>query len=124
MAQLIDLRSELEELVEREANDARVPGVAVGVVHGDEELVVTRGVTSLEHSLDVDRRTLFQVGSTTNTFTATAIMRLVDDGRLALHDRVRDDLPSFRLAGEGDTERLTVQHLLTHCGGWSGDWFL
>ena len=49
-----------------------VPSVAVGIVFGDDELIVTRRVTNIAHPLDVDATTLFQVVSWTKTFTATA----------------------------------------------------
>jgi CubicO group peptidase (beta-lactamase class C family) len=118
-----DLAAELEELIAKGATEANVPGMSVGLVHGDEELVVSYGVTNVEHPLDVDRRTLFQIGSTTKTFTATAIMRLVEQG-LSLDDTVVSLIPEFRLARDGEGEQLTIRHLLTHAGGWSGDWFL
>lgn len=106
------------------AAEAGIPGVAVGIRHGDRHVVVSHGVTNVEHPLPVDGRTLFQIGSTTKTFTATAIMRLVDEGRIGLDDRVVDHLPGFRLAAEEDGPLVTVRHLLTHTCGWAGDWFL
>src|SRR5262249_55047316 len=64
------------------------------------------------------------IGSVSKTFTATAIMTLVERGRLTLDDRVRDHLPAFRLVERGLAEKLTIRHLLTHTGGFDGDWFL
>jgi CubicO group peptidase (beta-lactamase class C family) len=101
-----------------------VPGVAIGIVHGDEELLVTRGVTSVEHPLDVDATTLFQVGSRTKTFTATALMRQVEAGRLDLDVPLVKYLPEFALGTPEYTGRVTARHLLTHTGGWLGDFFL
>src|SRR5215470_17633330 len=101
-----------------------VPGVAVGVCLGSEEFAAGYGVTSVENPLPVHDETLFQIGSVSKTFTATAIMALVERGRLTLDDPVRRHIPMFRLAGDGIAEQITVRHLLTHTGGFVGDWFL
>ncbi|MDR2348555.1 MAG: serine hydrolase [Bifidobacteriaceae bacterium] len=66
---------------------------------------------------------LFQIGSITKVWTATVIMRLIDEGRLSLDSRVRDLLPDFKLANQEATEGLTVWHLLTHTSGIDGDIF-
>ncbi len=100
-----------------------VPGVAVGIAHGDRDYVAGFGVTSLENPLPVTADTLFQVGSITKTFTGTAILRLVEAGRVRLEDPVRKYLPEFRVKDEAVSAAVTVRHLLTHTGGWVGDYF-
>src|SRR5579872_5891606 len=72
------LRRELAAAVSEAAQRLRVPGVAVGVIHGGVEHHVTHGVTSVTNPLEVTDDTLFQIGSTGKTFTATAVMRLVE----------------------------------------------
>jgi CubicO group peptidase (beta-lactamase class C family) len=103
---------------------ANVPGVAVGVRVGPEEVAAGYGVTSVEDPLPIHERTLFQIGSVSKTFTATTVMALVERGRLALDDLVGRHLPAFRLATPGLAEQVTVRHLLTHTAGFLGDWFL
>jgi CubicO group peptidase (beta-lactamase class C family) len=110
------------DLVRDQMEGLGVPGVAVGIVHGDED-AAGFGVTSLENPLRVDADTLFQIGSITKTFTATAAMRLVEAGRLSLDAPVRDYLPDLRLADEAAARRVTMRHLLSHTGGWVGDYF-
>jgi CubicO group peptidase (beta-lactamase class C family) len=100
-----------------------VPGVAVGLVHAGEALTVGFGVTNTEHPLPVDADTLFQIGSITKTVTGTALMRLREQGRLDLDAPVRAYLPELRLSDEATAARLTVRHLVTHTGGWVGDFF-
>ncbi len=114
---------QLGELVERERARLRVPGVAVGVVHEGREEVAGFGVTSVEQPLPVDADTLFQIGSTTKTVTATAAMRLVEAGKLDLDAPVRTYLPKLRLAEEEVAARVTLRHLFNHTGGWTGDFF-
>jgi CubicO group peptidase (beta-lactamase class C family) len=55
-----------------------VPGVAVGVLRDGEEFTAGFGITNFDHPLPIDADTLFQIGSTTKTFTATLAMRLVE----------------------------------------------
>jgi CubicO group peptidase (beta-lactamase class C family) len=100
-----------------------VPGIALGVRWEGEEETTGLGVTSLENPLDVTPDTLFQIGSITKTYTATAIMRLSEQGELGLDEPVRTYLPEFRLADEDVASRVTIRQLLTHTGGWLGDYF-
>jgi CubicO group peptidase (beta-lactamase class C family) len=100
-----------------------VPGVAVGVINGEEEQTAGFGVTSIANPLPVDADTLFQIGSTTKTVTGTIAMRLVEQGRLDLDAPVRSYLPELRLADEDVASRVTLRHLFTHTGGWVGDYF-
>jgi CubicO group peptidase (beta-lactamase class C family) len=102
---------------------ARVPGVAVGCLLEGETLLACDGITSAEHPLPVDERTLFQVASLTKPFTATALVRLAALGKLALEAPVRGVLPGFQLPRGEWTDRIRVVDLLTHRGGWAGDRF-
>ena len=100
-----------------------VPGVAVGVLFDGEEIAEGFGVTSVENPLPVDTTTLFQIGSITKTFTATAVMRLVEQGVLDLDVPVRTYLPDLLLADEEVARRVTLRHALCHTSGWPGDLF-
>jgi len=121
---LDEIRAELEERLEEEMERLQVPGVAVGVLLEERELTLCRGVTNVEHPLPVDTRTLFQIGSTTKTFVATALMREVEGGALDLDAPLRSYLPGFSLQEESYAKRVTTRHLLTHTGGWLGDYFI
>ena len=100
-----------------------VPGAALGITFGGKEEVGGLGVTNVEHPLPVDDETVFQIGSITKTFTGTAVMRLVEAGTLDLDEPVRTYLPELSLADEEVARRVTTRHLLTHTGGWEGDYF-
>ncbi|RPI58096.1 MAG: class A beta-lactamase-related serine hydrolase, partial [Chloroflexi bacterium] len=63
-----------------------VPGAVVGVLHQGEMRTAGFGVTSVENPLPVTADTLFQIGSITKTYTATAVMRLVEKGTLSLDE--------------------------------------
>lgn len=103
------------------AEEVGAVGAAVGVLVDGIEMYGFHGRTSIENSLSVDADTLFQIGSTTKTFTATAVMRLVERGQLDLDSPVRRYLPHLRLRDEDTAARVTVRHLLNHTAGWEGD---
>ena len=113
----------LDDVVERVMREHPVPGVAVGIIADGEETVHGFGITNVDHPLPVDGDTLFQIGSITKTVTATALMRLVEQGTVSLDAPVRTYLPELRLHDEGVAAAVTLQHLLTHGGGWFGDFF-
>jgi CubicO group peptidase (beta-lactamase class C family) len=101
-----------------------VPGVSVGLIADGEEVVAGFGVTNVDHPLPVDGDTLFQIGSITKTVTATALMRLVEQGKVGLDVPVRAYLPGLRLRDEAAAAGVTLRHLLTHTAGWFGDLFV
>ena len=72
---------ELGDFVAATATRLGVPGVAVGVWADGREAYACRGLTSIDDPLPVDQHTLFVLGSVTKTYTATALMRLVAEGR-------------------------------------------
>jgi len=113
--------AELEKMVDELASELHVPGVAVGIVHNGEEQEAYSGVTSLENPLPVDASTLFQFGSTGKTYTATAVMRLAEQGRVDLDAPVRTYVPELRLQDDDVAQRVTVLQLLNHTAGWEGD---
>jgi CubicO group peptidase (beta-lactamase class C family) len=124
-----DFRSELRSVVEEAMARLHVPGVAVGILdlsqgEDDAELYETFGVTNVEHPLPVTASTLFQIGSTTKTFTATLLMQDVDEGRLDLDAPVYLYLHEFWLSNDDWAPEVRVRDLLTHTGGFDGDWFL
>ncbi len=119
--------AEFSQILKINVEDAmrrfHIPGVAVGLMYGDQVWMQGFGVTSVENPLPVDENTLFQVGSVSKTFTALAVMRLVEQGRVDLDAPVRAYLPGLRLADESVAQRVTLRHIFTHTPGWLGDYF-
>ncbi|WBP84551.1 serine hydrolase domain-containing protein [Kitasatospora cathayae] len=115
-------QKQLSEFVAATAEGLGIPGVAVGVLVNGQEVFASHGVTSIDHPLPVDERTLFHLGSVSKTFTATALMRLVAEGRVDLDAPVRRYVPELRLADEQAAEQITVLNLLNHTAGL--DWNL
>jgi CubicO group peptidase (beta-lactamase class C family) len=111
------------QVVKTEMARLAIPGTVVGILQDGKTALAGFGITSVENPLPVTTETLYQIGSITKTFVATAVMRLVEMGKLALDAPLRTYLPELRLADADATERVTMRHLLTHTGGWDGDYF-
>lgn len=112
----------LSEYVREKAEELGIPGVAVGVWAGGREEYACAGVTSLDNPLPVDRHTLYELGSISKTFTATALMYLVARGQVELDAPVHRYVPELRLAGERGATEITAANLLNHTAGL--DWAL
>ena len=112
----------LSDFVQEKATELGIPGVAVGVWDDRKETYAYHGVTSLDNPLPVDPDTLYELGSATKTYTATALMCLVARGQVELHAPVRRYIPELRLSDERAAAEITVLNLLNHTGGL--DWAL
>ncbi|MFF0013136.1 serine hydrolase domain-containing protein [Streptomyces sp. NPDC005374] len=115
-----DERDTLSEFVEATATKFGLPGAAVGVWADGREVYGCHGVTSVENPLPVDQHTLFVLGSVTKPFTATALMRLVAEGRVELNAPVHRYVPDLTLPDEQAAAEITVLQLLNHTAGL--DW--
>ncbi|MEU9313986.1 serine hydrolase domain-containing protein [Streptomyces sp. NPDC048256] len=115
-------QDKLSEFVKAHATELGVPGVAVGVLLDGQEIYASHGVTSLGNPLPVDEKTLFPLASVSKTFTATALMRLVVEGKVDLDAPVRSYVPELKLADEQAAQQITVLNLLNHTAGL--DWNL
>src|SRR5439155_7737133 len=70
-------------------------------------------LANVEHQVQATPQTVYQSGSMGKQFTATAIMMLVDDGKLGLDDKVSKHLK----AAPEIWKDITIRHLLTHSSG-------
>ncbi|WP_219501894.1 serine hydrolase domain-containing protein [Nonomuraea ceibae] len=96
---------------------ARLPGVAVALVK-DGRVLHTGGYGHDARGEPVTSRTPMRIASLSKSFTALAVMQLVEAGRLGLDDPVMRHLPEFALA-DLRAGRITVRHLLDHSSGMS-----
>jgi CubicO group peptidase (beta-lactamase class C family) len=107
----------IDRYVEAERRATRLPGLALGIVHGD-RIVHLRGFGNAGPSgQPVTPQTPFILASTTKSFTALAIMQLVEAGKVDLDAPVQRYLPWFRLADPAASARITVRHLLNQTSG-------
>jgi CubicO group peptidase (beta-lactamase class C family) len=96
-----------------------IPGAAVGIIWRGQSYMRGYGVTDVSNPQPVNTDTLFKIASIGKTLTGTAAMRLVDQRRLVLDQRVDSYVQDF-VAPEG-AQSVTVRQLLNHTPGWLGD---
>jgi D-alanyl-D-alanine carboxypeptidase len=97
----------------------RIPGLAVGIVHKG-KLVYQKGFgfADVESKIPVSSKTCFRIASISKTFTAIAIMQLVEQGKINLDDRIEKYLPWFKAqAKDIDSGKITIRQVLSHTGG-------
>ena len=111
---------QLAALVTQKMAEYSVPGVAFGLVKDGRLLTRGFGVTNVDDPQPITADTIFPVASISKTVTATAIMRLVEQGKIDLEAPVTKYLPEFRVQDERATREVALWHLLTHTPGWEG----
>jgi len=104
----------IDQFITTQMESQHIPGLSLAIVCGD-EVVRARGYgfASLELNVAVTPETVFQIGSITKQFTATAVMMLVAEGKVSLDESItgyQEGLPAVWGA-------VTVRHLLAHTSG-------
>jgi CubicO group peptidase (beta-lactamase class C family) len=98
-------------LAEISSDDA--PGVAVLVVRDGKVLASGGfGMADLSNDVPITTKTKFRIGSITKQFTAAAILKLQEEGRLSVSDKLSKFIPDYPRSDE-----VTIHHLLTHTSG-------
>ena len=115
---------DIDRLFTTFAIGSRVPGIAYAViVDGHVAHTGAWGVTDIVSKAPVTPDTVFRIASMTKSFTALAIMKLRDEGKLGLEDPAERYIPE--LAGlaypTADSPRITIRHLLSHAEGFPED---
>ena len=118
------LAPEIDALFAQYQADQHVPGMVYGVVK-DGRLAYVKGigVQSLSDRRPVTPDSLFRIASMTKAFTAVAILKLRDDGKLRLDDLAEQHVPEMRgwTYPTADSPRIRVRDLLHHVGGFVTD---
>ena len=107
----------IDDYIKTEMQKRRIPGLALAVVrNGTVVKMQGYGLANLDHDVPVTPDTVFELASVTKQFTAAAIMKLVEEGKLQLDDPILWHLPQ----GPATWKAMTVRHLLTHTAGLPG----
>jgi D-alanyl-D-alanine carboxypeptidase len=108
----------VDAAVQTEMERSRQPGLTLGLTDQDSTLVIrTYGFADLASRQEVTPETLFEIGSIGKTFTAVAILQLVDEGRIDLEAPVDRYLPWFAVPQQAGHPPITIAHLLSHTAG-------
>ncbi len=107
----------IDAYVEKEMHRLNMPGVSLAIVEGD-QVVHLRGFgCSRPHGEAPTPQTPFFIGSLTKSFTALAVMQLVEAAKIDLDAPVQRYLPWFRVADPEASAQMTVRHLLNQTSG-------
>ncbi|MBS02486.1 MAG: hypothetical protein CMQ24_07250 [Gammaproteobacteria bacterium] len=100
----------------------RVPSLSVGVaVNGETFFARAYGFEDLATRKPATPSTLYRIASHSKLFTATAIMKLLEAGRLRLDDPISEHLGWFESDADANLVGVTVRELLTHSSGMNRD---
>ncbi len=109
-----DLVQTLDAELSRFLHDQQLPGLSVAVYVGDEPVLVRGyGFANVEDETPVTATTMFATGSIEKQFTAAAVLRLVEEGRIGLKDSITEHVP--RLHTEG--QEITIEQMLHQVSG-------
>lgn len=111
-----ELEDELEEVLRS------TKGIGAAVILTQSDSVIFQkylGYANLEEEKQVDSLSLFGVGSISKTFTSLAILKLIEEGKFELEDRISDILPALPLKNKWRrTYPLKLIHILEHTSGF------
>ena len=109
-----DLDGRVDGFVAEKMKEQKVPGLALGVLRDGKMLEAKGfGLANVELDVAVKPETVFQTGSVGKQFTATAVMMLVEEGKVGLDDKIGKYLAGTPAAWKN----VTVRNLLTHTSG-------
>lgn len=117
------LESFLDSFLVVQMDTQHIPGLVISVVKGGDILLKKGyGFADLETKRPMSPdKTIVRIASISKVFTATAVMQLVEQGKLGLDDDVNQHLKDFQLDASFP-EPVRVKHLLTHTGGFDDDY--
>jgi len=113
-AQPENIDSRVDAFVQAAIHRQRIPGLALAVMR-DGEIIKARGygLSNVELNVPVTPESIFQSGSVGKQFTATAVMMLVEEGRVGLDDKITTYFPE----APETWNKITLRRLLTHTSG-------
>lgn len=110
--------AKIDTYVQAQMAKQHIPGLTLVVtLNGQPALAKGYGVANIASATPATPATVFQIGSITKQFTASAIMLLVQDGRISLDDKVSRHLPT----APASWNAITIRHLLQHTSGLQRD---
>jgi CubicO group peptidase (beta-lactamase class C family) len=106
--------TQIDEFVRAEMERQKIPGVAIGIVSKGKAVAIKGyGLANVELGVPVTGETVFESGSVGKQFTSTAVMLMVEDGKLALDDSIT----KYFTDAPASWRPITVRNLLTHTSG-------
>jgi CubicO group peptidase (beta-lactamase class C family) len=111
--------SKLDAILQGWMDRQQTPGLAAAIVV-ESRIALLRGygrTSAEEGAAPVSETTLFRIALTTKLLVGTVVMRLVEQGALAVDAPISSYLPWLRLSQVGLEDQITLRHLLSHTSG-------
>ena len=111
---------ELKTAIEKIRQDTNTPAIGIALVNKEGPYwIAGLGEANIETATKADENTLFRIGSVSKMFAALAVLKLQEEGKLNLNDKVRDLAPEVQFENPWEeTHPIKVAHLLEHTTGW------
>jgi len=111
---------ELKTAIEKIRQDTNTPAIGIALVNKNGPYwIAGLGEANIETQTKADENTLFRIGSVSKMFAALAVLKLQEEGRLNLDDKVGDLVPEIQFENPWEeTHPIKVVHLLEHTTGW------
>ncbi|MER2999254.1 serine hydrolase domain-containing protein [Pontibacter populi] len=111
---------ELREAILQVLKETGTPAAGVTLVDRNGPVWIEGlGMANREKEIPADEETMFRIGSTSKAFVALAILKLQEQGKLSLKDKVKDLVPEIEFTNPWEaTNPILVEHLLEHTTGW------
>lgn len=116
----------LDTIIRNNLERHRIPGAAVALVH-EGRVIFSQcyGYADTEKKVPITEDTYFMAGSLTKSFTALAVLKLIEEGKIDPHADIRKYIPDFSIRNLYDGEvPITVNHLLSHTSGLMIDYYV
>ena len=116
----VETISDLKEALENVLSETSNPAVGIALVNKEGPIwVAGLGKSNVEDDVDANENTMFRIGSTSKMFASLSILKLQEEGRVNLDDKVRDLVPEIEFENQWEeTDPVRVAHLLEHTTGW------
>ena len=111
---------DLKAAIEKIRVETNTPAIGIALVdHNGIQWVDGLGEANLETHTEADENTLFRIGSVSKMFAALAVLKLQEEGKLKLNDKLRDLAPEIYFENQWEeTHPVRLVHLLEHTTGW------
>jgi len=111
-----ELETIIDSIIHSNLKSQNIPGAAYILVDKNKTLLKKgfgiKNVENKESTINSDS-TIFRIGSITKTFTAAALLHLLEKNKISIHDDINNHLTSIKIPATFD-EPITFHHLLTH----------
>jgi CubicO group peptidase (beta-lactamase class C family) len=115
----------LDTIIRNNLKHQRIPGAAVALVH-EGRVIFSQcyGVADIQKKIAMTEDTYFMLGSLTKSFTALAVLKLIEQGKIDPDADIKKYIPDFSIKNiYGSGAPITVNHLLTHTSGLMIDYY-